>query len=87
MCEIVEIIDEEQRFGFAYGTMNHHPECGEERFVISISNDAERTVSFEISATFKHNMLGVKLVSPLASYLQNRAINKYLSGIKDYAVR
>src|ERR1700730_14841186 len=33
-CRIVYIIDEQQKFGFAYGTLAEHAEQGEERFMI-----------------------------------------------------
>src|SRR5437762_1077374 len=31
-CRVVEVVDEEDRFGFAYGTLSVHPERGEESF-------------------------------------------------------
>ena len=33
-CRIVYVVDEDDRFGFAYGTLPGHAESGEERFLI-----------------------------------------------------
>ena len=39
-CRVVYIVDEARRFGFGYGTLPDHPECGEERFLIEwLGND------------------------------------------------
>jgi len=35
-CRIVYVIDETERFGFAYGTLPSHAEIGEERFMIEL---------------------------------------------------
>ncbi|MGI9612374.1 MAG: DUF1990 family protein [Acidimicrobiales bacterium] len=34
-CRIVGVLDEPHRFGFAYGTLAHHPACGEECFTVT----------------------------------------------------
>lgn len=82
MCEILEVVDEENRFGFAYGTLDHHPECGEERFIIELHED--ESVTFTVDAIYKHGAMGIKVVTPLATYLQAKAITKYLEGIENY---
>ena len=33
-CRVVAVVDEPDRFGFAYGTLPVHPEQGEESFVV-----------------------------------------------------
>jgi len=38
-CRIVYTIDEESRFGFAYGTLPSHIGSGEERFLVEIDSD------------------------------------------------
>lgn len=47
-CRIVGILDEPDRWGFAYGTLAGHPEQGEEAFVVSIGGD--NAVRFRITA-------------------------------------
>ena len=38
-CEVVWVVDEPRRRGFAYGTLEGHPECGEESFVVDWDED------------------------------------------------
>jgi uncharacterized protein (UPF0548 family) len=33
-CRIVYVIQEDRRFGYAYGTLPEHAESGEERFLV-----------------------------------------------------
>jgi uncharacterized protein (UPF0548 family) len=47
-ARIVYIIDEKQRYGFAYGTLPGHAEIGEERFSVELRQD--ETVWYEIYA-------------------------------------
>ena len=48
-CRIVGVIEEEEdRWGFAYGTLPGHFEQGEEAFVVSRSTDGR--VHFEVTA-------------------------------------
>lgn len=39
LCRIVERVDTPKRYGFAYGTLDCHAECGEEAFVIERRGD------------------------------------------------
>jgi uncharacterized protein (UPF0548 family) len=39
-CRIVYVIDEPDRFGFAYGTLTEHAESGEERFTVEFRGDS-----------------------------------------------
>jgi uncharacterized protein (UPF0548 family) len=48
-CRIVGILDEPDRWGFAYGTLPGHPEQGEESLVVSIGDDV--AVTFRITAS------------------------------------
>lgn len=38
-CRIIEVINEPNRFGFVYGTIDGHAECGEELFLVELRND------------------------------------------------
>ena len=40
------LVEEANRFGFAYGTLSVHPEQGEESFVVS--RDADGSVQFAV---------------------------------------
>ncbi len=44
-CRIVVVVDEPNRYGFAYGTLSVHPERGEESFVVLPRRRRQRFVS------------------------------------------
>lgn len=52
-CRIVYVIDDRTesmtRFGFGYGTLPHHLECGEERFLVEWNHDDD-TVYYDLYA-------------------------------------
>jgi uncharacterized protein (UPF0548 family) len=71
---IVYVVDEEsetRRFGFAYGTLPGHVECGEERFLIEW-NKADDSVWYDILAFSKPQHPLVRMSFPLARLLQKR---------------
>ena len=76
-CRIVYVINEEKRFGFAYGTLPNHVECGEERFSIEWHED--NSVWYDIYA-FSHPAHPlVKLGFPLTRKLQKRFARESLN--------
>lgn len=73
---VVYVIDEEKRFGFAYGTLPNHVECGEERFVIEWMPDD--SVWYDIIAFSKPRHPLVRMSFPLARLLQKRFVRDSL---------
>lgn len=74
-ARIVYVVDEPgppRRFGFAYGTLPAHVECGEEQFIIEISADG--TVSYVLRAISKPRMLLTRLGYPVVRRLQKRFV-------------
>jgi uncharacterized protein (UPF0548 family) len=74
LCRIVYLIEDVgpvRRFGFAYGTLPHHVERGEERFLIEW-NRADDTVWYDIFAFSQPAYWMVKLGRPLARSLQRK---------------
>lgn len=69
-ARVVYVIDEPKRFGFAYGTLPEHVECGEERFLIERLDDD--SVWYDILAFSQPQHPLVKLAYPLARRLQKR---------------
>ena len=77
-CRIVYVIDEkEKRFGFAYGTLPNHVECGEERFSIECYEDD--SVWYDIYAFSRPQHPLVKLGFPIARKLQKRFARESLA--------
>ena len=71
---IVYVVNERnavERFGFAYGTLPDHVECGEERFTVEFHPDDE-SVWYDILAFSKPQHPLVKISYPLARTLQKR---------------
>jgi uncharacterized protein (UPF0548 family) len=67
---VVYMIEEPRRFGFAYGTLPDHVECGEERFLIEWLPDD--SVWYDILAFSKPRHPLVRMSAPLARRLQKR---------------
>jgi len=82
-CRIVAVVDEPDRYGFAYGTLPAHPEEGEESFVVV--RDASGLVRFEIVAFSRPHDLLTKIGNPVARKVQEHTGRKYLEGLRDYA--
>ena len=70
-CRVVYVIDEPDRFGFAYGTLTEHVEIGEERFTAEYHPDTDE-VWYDIYAFSRPGHFMVKLGFPYARYLQKR---------------
>ena len=72
-CRIVYLIREEngnRKFGFAYGTLTDHLECGEERFTIEWQLNDD--VWYDILAFSRPQHPVVKFARPVARLLQKR---------------
>ena len=80
-ARIVYVIDEQEgknaRFGFAYGTLPDHVECGEERFRIEWRKD--NSVWYDIYAFSHPQHRMVRLGFPLARKLQKRFVKESLA--------
>jgi uncharacterized protein (UPF0548 family) len=68
-CRILYVVNEDRRFGFAYGTLPGHAARGEERFTVERENDG--TVHYEILAFSRPGPL-MRLGYPFARSLQRR---------------
>jgi uncharacterized protein (UPF0548 family) len=79
-ARVVYVIDEARRFGFAYGTLPDHVECGEERFLIEWLLDD--SVWYDILAFSKPRHPLVRLSSPMARLLQKRFARESLLVMK-----
>ncbi len=70
-CRIVYVIDEPNRFGFAYGTLSEHAEKGEERFTVEFCPETQE-VWYEVVAFSRPASLLVKLGYPYSRYRQKQ---------------
>jgi uncharacterized protein (UPF0548 family) len=81
-CRIVAVVDEAARFGFAYGTLGIHPECGEEAFVVEQTPAGD--VVFRVTAFSRPRDLLARLGAPVASLVQRRTTSAYVDGIRRF---
>jgi uncharacterized protein (UPF0548 family) len=79
-CRIVAVVDEADRFGFAYGTLPVHAEAGEESFVVS--RDADGDVRFDVQAVSRPIHPLARAFAPVANRLQDAAVRRYLSAMQ-----
>lgn len=73
---VVYVIDEPTRKGFAYGTLEGHPESGEESWVIDQTDDG--SVWLTVRAFSRPANWKWRLVSPLLRAQQNKYTQRYL---------
>ncbi len=76
--EVVYLMDEPDRQGFAYGTLPGHPECGEERFVIVRSGLAVRA---EIDAFSQPAVWFMRAAGPVGRLVQRVVTDRYLRSL------
>lgn len=81
-CRIMRVVDEPRRFGFVYGTLPHHPECGEEAFLVHHRED-DRVV-FTITAFSKPRSLPMRASGSIGRLIQRRAAETYLDGYEQH---
>jgi uncharacterized protein (UPF0548 family) len=70
-CRIVYVVDEQEKFGFAYGTLPEHAESSEERFTVEW-HQKDDSVWYDILAFSRPNQLLVRLGYPVVRRLQRR---------------
>lgn len=81
-CRIVQVVDDAQRFGFAYGTLPGHPEEGEESFVAERADDG--TVTFTVGVAARPVPL-LRPAGPAILLAQRRAVRRYLRSMAEHA--
>ena len=73
---IVDVVDEQWRRGFAYGTLPGHPETGEELFLVQHHSDDQVTLT--VKAFSRPASRLARVGGPLARAVQNWVIRRYL---------
>ncbi len=79
-CRVVYVVHDENRRGFAYGTLPGHPESGEELFAVRY-DPADDAVYAEVVAFSRHATWWSKAAGPLTSVLQRMMTKRYLSAV------
>lgn len=78
-AEVVWVVEQPTEYGWAYGTLPGHPECGEEAWIVSV-DDAGR-VWADIRAFSRPAAWYAKLGGPVARRLQDRVTDRYADAL------
>jgi uncharacterized protein (UPF0548 family) len=76
-CRVVYLITDDRRAAFAYGTLPGHPETGEERFDVELTDD-DRVV-FNLRAFSRNAWLLARLGSTVSNRVQAMVNRRYLA--------
>lgn len=80
---VVAVIAEPNRRGFVYGTLEGHPEEGEQVFLVEIDEDA--AVTFTVRSFTKRASLLAMVGGPLNSRIQDQIVERYLMALLEAA--
>lgn len=78
-CQVVYVINELNRVGFAYGTLPGHPETGEERF--TIERDSVGVISARIRAFSNPATALARASGPIGRAMQSFMTDRYLNAL------
>ncbi|MGW1340252.1 DUF1990 family protein [Kribbella sp. NPDC002412] len=81
-CRVVWTVDEPDRIGFAYGTLQGHPASGEESFVVTREPDG---IYFTIRAYSRPATWYTRLPGPLTQKAQHQAARRYANALRRLA--
>ena len=79
-ARILYVNDDAHHFGFAYGTLTHHAESGEELFQIRM--DDKEQIWYELTAVSKPYHILARMGSPIARYYQKKFVRQSLANVK-----
>ena len=72
-CRIIDVVDENNRYGFAYGTLEPHAMRGEERFLI-LRNPETGEIRFDITSFSKPRDWVSWITLPMVRSIQRRFV-------------
>ena len=81
VCRVIKVVLESDQFGFAYGTLPGHPECGEEAF--TVERFAGGTV-FRIVAFSRPAETLARMGGPITRWVQKGTSRRYLAALSAF---
>jgi uncharacterized protein (UPF0548 family) len=82
-CRVIYVVRENDRRGFAYGTLPGHPESGEESFVVSRRPDG--SVVLEVTAFSRPANPLSRLADPVIRRIQDWVTSRYVTATRRVA--
>lgn len=80
-CQVVYVVEEPNRLGFAYGTLPGHPEIGEELFAVEF-DPADGAVYGVVAAFSRPGAWYTRLGGPVVRVIQHYVAGKYIDAIR-----
>ena len=84
-CRVIYVIDNDDRWGFAYGTLPHHVERGEESFIVS--KDKDDNVTFTVESFSRPAKPIAWLGYPVSRAIQANVTRRYLAALQSAVAR
>ena len=79
-CRVIYVVDEPYRKGFAYGTLEGHPESGEEFFGVRWDPQTGEVYA-QVIAFSKPGQWWSRVAAPIAALVQKHITNRYLNAL------
>jgi uncharacterized protein (UPF0548 family) len=79
-CRVVWASTTGDERGYAYGTLPGHPESGEERFTVRLTDAGDVVVTIRVFSRLATP--AARLVPPVARFVQGLATRRYLSSLR-----
>jgi uncharacterized protein (UPF0548 family) len=81
-CRVLHTVEQPDRIGFTYGTLEGHPEQGEESFSVLLDGDVVR---FVIIAFSRPASLATRLAGPIGRFAQGKILDRYQDAVRGAA--
>ncbi|CAN5553235.1 DUF1990 family protein [soil metagenome] len=81
-CRVLHTVEQPDRIGFTYGTLEGHPEQGEESFSVLLDADEVR---FVIIAFSRPASLVTRLAGPVGRFAQGKILDRYQDAVRGAA--
>ena len=81
-CRVLHTVEQHDRVGFTYGTLDGHPERGEESFSVLLDRGEVR---FVIIAFSRPASLASRLAGPLGRFAQGKILDRYQDAVSTAA--
>ena len=75
---IVAVVDDPDRYGYAYGSLPGHPECGEEQFLVELRGGGDVVFTIRVDAGPAHQL---RLFRPVLMAVSRLAVGRYQAAV------
>lgn len=79
-CRVLHTVNDADRIGFTYGTLEGHPEHGEESFSVLLDDDG--SVHFVVIAFSRPAGIVSRVAGPLGRFAQRKILDRYLDAVR-----